>query len=210
MSIDASISQLRQRREKHFDLAKFVLRADNGAIYPTDLLVMSTLNRSICLLSGFISLIESRNFVAASPLVRLQLDNCIRLSAATIVDDPHQLSINIMKGVPVRKQRDKSKQLMSDQYLVENLTKKNPWIRDVYNNTSGYIHLSEKHFFNAIRVSGENEQINLKISDVDTFVPDEIYIEAIEAFKASTDMLFEYISSWAYVKTNSANATDIS
>jgi hypothetical protein len=206
MSIDKALERLKQYREKHFELGKAVIQVYGGAMYPLDLLVLATLNRSLCLLKGFVSLIEDKNFVAAAPLIRLQLDNCLRLSAGTLVDDPHQFAMKMLEGVPVRKQRDRSKQLMTDQYLVEKLTRQFAWVKKVYYSTSGYVHLSEKHFFNAMQASGEDHKFTLKITDRDEFVPDALYIEAIEAFKATTDILFEYVYGWAYTKDNPEKA----
>lgn len=206
MSIDKALEQLKQYREKHFEFGKAVIQAYGGALYPVDLLVLSTLNRSLCLLKGFISLIEDKNFVAAAPLIRLQLDNSLRLSAGTLVDDPHQFAMKILEGVPVRKQQDRSRKLMTDRYLVEKLPKQFAWAQQLYNGTSGYVHLSEKHFFNAIKASEEEDKFTIKISDIDEFVPDALYIEAIEAFKASTDMLFDYVNGWAYTKDNPEEA----
>ena len=66
MTTDKTLEQLKQCRERHFELGSAVMQADGGAIYPFDLLVLATLNRSLCLLKGFVSLIEDRNFVAAA------------------------------------------------------------------------------------------------------------------------------------------------
>jgi hypothetical protein len=206
ISIDRALEQLKQYREKHFELGKAVIRADGGAFYKADILVISTLNRSVCLLKGFVALIEEKNFVAAAPLIRVQLDNCLRLSAGTLVKDTHKFAMNILEGIPVRKQRDRSKKLMTDQYLVNKLAQQYTWIKKVYDNTSGYIHFSEKHIVNAMKMPGEDGKFTMKVTDKDEFVPDEIYIEAIEAFKAITDIFFEYVSGWAYTKDNPIKA----
>jgi len=206
MNIDRALEQLKPYREKHLELGKTVIQADGGALYPLDLLVIATLNRSICLLKGFISLLEDKNFIAAAPLIRLQLDNCLRLLAGTLVNDPHQFAMKILEGIPVRKQRDRSNKLMTDRYLVEKLSQQFPWVEKVYEATSGYVHLSEKHMFNAMQASGEDYKLTLKITDRDAFVPDTLYIEAIGAFKAITDILFEYVYGWAYTKDNPEEA----
>jgi len=206
MSIYKVLEQLKSYREKHFELGKSVLLSYSGAIYPLDLLVLATLHRSLCLLKGFVSLIETKNFTAAAPLIRLQLDNCLRLYAGTLVNDPHEFVKKIIKGIPIRNQKDRSNQKMTDKYLVDKLTQQYTWIKKVYDNTSGYIHLSEKHVFNILRTSGEDHKFKLRITDSDEFIPDELYIEAIDAFKATTDILFEYVYGWAYTKDNPQEA----
>lgn len=208
MTTDKTLEQLKQCRERHFKLGSAVMQADGGAIYPFDLLVLATLNRSLCLLKGFVSLIEDRNFVAAAPLIRLQLDNCLRLSAGTLVNNPHEFAMKVLEGVPIRKQRDRSNQLMTDQHLVETLTRQFSWVKEIYDNTSGYVHLSEKHIFNAMQASGEDYVLTLKITDRDEFIPNALYVEAIEAFKATTDILFGYVYGWAYTKDHPKEAAE--
>ena len=98
MMISNALEHLGKYREKHFEMGDRVILADGGNLYPFDILVVATLNRSLCLLKGFIELIQARNFVAAAPLIRLQLDNSLRLSAATLVSDPHEFAMNVLKG----------------------------------------------------------------------------------------------------------------
>ena len=71
MSIDNALEELNQYREKHLVLGKAVMEAYGRTLYVFDILVVATLNRSLCLLKGFTSLIEAKNFVAAAPLIRL-------------------------------------------------------------------------------------------------------------------------------------------
>ncbi len=200
MEIQKALDELRNYREKHFNLGELVIKADNGAFFPLDILVVATLNRSLCLKKGFISLIESQNLIAAVPLIRLQIDNCLRLSAATLVNDPHKFALNVLDGIPIKNQKDISNQKMTDTYLVKNLSKRYAWIQDVYSGTSGYVHLSEKHIFNSIKARSEEFTLDIKITDKDEFVTDDVYIEAINDFRRSTDVLFEFVYAWAYTK----------
>jgi hypothetical protein len=151
-------------------------------------------------MTGFVELIESRNFIAAAPLIRLQLDNCLRLSAGTLVKDPHKFAMNVLEGVPIKKQKDMSNEKMTDAYLVKMLSKRYSWIDEVYKNTSGYVHLSEKHIFNAMRAGNKDASFELKITDKDVFVTEDVYLGAIFDFQRSSDVLFDYVYAWAYTK----------
>jgi hypothetical protein len=62
------------------------------ALYPLDFLALAVLNRSLCLLSGFATLLDSKNLISAAPLTRLQLDNCLRFFASTLVENPHEFA----------------------------------------------------------------------------------------------------------------------
>lgn len=199
------LSDLRSYHKPHLELSKYMLEAYERTLYPLDLLAIAAMNRSLNLLDGFCMLIESRNFIAAAPLVRLQVDTALRFSAAFLVEEPHNFALEVLKGTPIRKLRSHDNQRMTDRYLIEKMTAEFPWLRNVYEHTSGYVHLSEKHIFNAFHVDQANknpEKFSAKISFNDKFVPDDIYLEAIDAFKVATDMLFKYIHGWAYTKDN--------
>lgn len=120
---------------------------ETPGIFPLDLLASAVMNRSLNLLLGFCSLIEARNFVAAAPLLRLQLDNVLRFSAAWLVYDPHRFAWEVIEGTTVTDIQDSTGQRMFDWYLVRKLAEENPWAPEVYKQASGYVHLSEKHFF---------------------------------------------------------------
>lgn len=203
------ISKLRSYRKKHFDLGKRVLEADNSALYPLDLLVIASLNRSVCLIKGFTSLIEQNNFISAAPLLRLQIDNCLRISAGTLVSNPHEFAVRILEGERVSNIKDKNGKKMRDKYLAENLSVDYPWIMDVYQHSSGYIHLSEKHMFNAISTNKVRRNLNLKITDEDAFISDDIYADSIQSFILATDLLFRYIDGWVFTKDNPKKAAEM-
>ena len=128
------ISKLKSFREKHFELGKRVIEADDGALYPLDLLIIASLNRSVSLIKGFASLIEQKNFISAAPLLRLQLDNCLRLSACTLVSNPHEFAVRIFEGERVNNMKDRNGKKMGDGYLAKKMSDDYPWILDVAEN----------------------------------------------------------------------------
>ena len=209
--INKLISKLRSYREKHFELGKRVIGADDGALNHLDLLIIASLNRSVCLIKGFTILIEQSNFISAAPLLRLQIDNCLRISAGTLVSDPHEFAVRILKGERVSNMKDKNGEKMSDKYLAEKLSDDYPWIMDVYQHSSGYIHLSEKHMLNAIspkKVRGRRN-LDLKITDKDAFISDDVYEDSIQSFILATDLLFRYIDGWIFTKDNPEKAAEM-
>ena len=54
--------------------------------------LVSIANRSFGLINGFSVMVQRRNAVCAYPLLRLQLDNALRLHASELVDDQQALS----------------------------------------------------------------------------------------------------------------------
>jgi hypothetical protein len=196
--VEKALNELRKYRARHFELGRYV--HESGPMYPLDLLATAALNRSLNLMKGFCALIEARNFLAAAPLIRLQLDSCLRFSAAWLVDDPHDFADKVLYDKRVDRLQDRDGNQLRDRYLVDKLAKEYPWVKDVYKQTSGYIHLSNKHIINAHRPRVEEGTLEGKIAEGDSFVTDELYLEAIAAFKAITDILFEYVYRWGYTK----------
>jgi hypothetical protein len=200
MTVSEAVQNLRASKKAHLDVWTYMMK---GVFFPLDLLAAATLNRSLCLIAGFCTLIESKNIVAAAPLLRMQLDNCLRFSASWLVEKPHEFAERILEGVPIRRLKDRHGNLMTDKHLVETLAAEHPWIKPTYEKSSGYVHLSEKHFFNCMSVVSEKERIiNLKISDEDAFIPDIIYLEGIATFAEATKTVLQFAKRWAFTRNN--------
>src|SRR5436309_1171588 len=87
---------LQALRVEQSHVGKQMLEAHNRALYMFDLLAIAALNRSAGLCSGFRQLIRSRNFICAAPLIRLQIDNALRLYAGSIVRDPRGYALSVL------------------------------------------------------------------------------------------------------------------
>lgn len=198
--VENKIMELRGFRDDHLEVGKYLLTAANGYQYPFDLLAYAVLNRSLALVLGFTDLIKSPNFIAAAPLLRLQLDNCLRFYAGYLVSDLHDFALKILSGKAVKDQKSKDGNTLTDNYLCRKISSEYPWVLDVYKNTSGYIHLSEKHIFHSVRSLNEGKGIKISIGETDRFVTTDLYLEVIEAFKTTTEMVLRYVYSWAYTK----------
>ena len=202
MDLNEELSKLKSAKEHHLNVRRHTLNAYGRAFYGMDFLAVATLNRSLCLLRAFCQLIEDRNIVAAAPLIRMQLDNVLRFSAAWVVLNPHEFSLNVLNGIPIRKMKDKNGKKLDDRYLVEMLSVEHDWIKSVYEHCSGYVHLSEKHIFNALTLGEEEQSIELKISDRDEWAPESLYFEAVGAFGAITALVLKYAQGWAISKAH--------
>jgi hypothetical protein len=202
-SVMVRIRHLRESRALHLELGGAVVTAYGGTLYPLDFLAAAVLHRSLNLVASFTTLLERRSLTSAAALLWLQVDTCLRFYAAFIVDDPHDFAMRVLAGEPVKKQKDRAGQLMSDRYLAQQLSGDVPWILPVYQHTSGYVHLSEKHIFATIQgVDNESRTIDFMISDHDVIVSEELYVEALDAFTAATELLLRHVEGWAYSKNN--------
>lgn len=202
--VKAALTNLEADEKTMLDQAADMMQAHDDALYGFDILVCAATNRSVALSAGFRTLIYDRNFICAGPLVRLQLDTALRVFAGFIVDKPHEFAVSVLEGKHIRNMKDRNGQRMTDHYLVTQLAKEYPWIELVYENTSGYVHLSDKHFFNTFDYADREKRSGyvLKIGSCDIDFPDEIYLEAISAFRASTQILMRYIAGWIFTKAN--------
>lgn len=183
-------------------------RADGGSIFPVDMLSTAVTHRAMCLVSGFCDMIEKKNFICAAPLVRLMLDNLLRFYAVWLVDKPHDFATEVLRGMEVRKIKDRDSKKMTDKYLVDKLTKEYPWIRNLYREASGYIHLSSKHYFNTLKTfNDKNGTFTFAIGENDTCIREKFYTEAVDAMLEISTAVMRYLHGWAHTKESKAIAT---
>lgn len=202
-TVNIALGKLAEFEAKQLDTFRRMAIAYNSNLYPLDLLAAGALNRSVAQCSGFQALIEARNYICAASILRLQIDTALRFFAAFLVDNPHEFAHSVLKGVPVRKMKDQNGKLMHDAHLVSCLPRKYSWVAKVYEKTSGYIHLSEQHIFQALESGGaEQRDLRIKVSAIDKELPDKVYCEVIEAFCAATDMFLHYVEGWIFTKDN--------
>ncbi len=199
------LEELKELEGSLLDLAMKCMQAYGGVIYSMDLLANGASNRTLALCSGFRRMIEDRNMICAGSLLRLQVDTALRFYAAWLAEDPHAFAHEVLKGTRVDKLKDRDGKLMRDSYLVERLAKVEDleWLARVYSETSGYIHLSSKHLFSTFNgVDGETRTVEIKVSAADGNLPEEVYVEAVDAFLAATRVFMKYLHGWGVTKHN--------
>jgi hypothetical protein len=205
-SLEESIAQLAELNETHLELGRQMLEAFGGAVYGVDLLAAGALNRSKAHIAGFCHLVGTKNLICAGALLRLQLDTALRFYAAFRVDRPHDFALSVLAGKRVRDLKDTEGQRMTDAYLVRQLGKEFSWVPLVYERTSGYVHLSDVHLLSVMSIADDRAEaersFTIKISEEDKPLPEWIYTEAIDAFRAATDILLHYIRGWVFTKAN--------
>ena len=195
--------------EKYFlKEAKLFLQmgGEKGRIYTMDLFISAIINRAISLIRGFKCLADQNNYISAVPLIRIQVDNCLRFYAATLVKNSDDFFIDYLKGTHIRNMKDASGERMTDSYLVGRLDKELfPGIHNLYVNTSGYVHLSNEHsFLQTKMVSGEERAISTRIGYYDFFAIDEKVDFAFNMFKAS-EFVLTLAKTWS---SNKAKIVD--
>ena len=132
-------------------------------------------------------MIDGRNSLVASSIIRMQLDTVLRLYALFWVADPEDFAEKVFKGAPINKLKAKDGKLLSDKYLRDRLVPRYTWVSDVYKETSGYIHFSNRHMQAALRgIDGQDHHVQLQIGPHDGDRPMSYYGELLRAFRHLT------------------------
>ncbi|WP_282133219.1 hypothetical protein [Cellulophaga baltica] len=127
--------------------------------------IMSIANRAISLNRGFVTLAESNNYQTAISLMRLQIDNCLRLYALSLYSDSGEFYEKVLKGEHIRNLKDRDGNRMTDNYLVTKIDKIFPQFKSLYQKLSGHIHFSSEHF--AFNNKVENDTYSISVGNIE-------------------------------------------
>jgi hypothetical protein len=183
------------------ELSEKMLKADNGRFWAFDFLAIAALKRTKSMSAGFKMLIESRNLVSARALIRMHLDTLMRFYAGWLVENPHTYAEKILNGEKVSNIKDKDGKNLSDSYLATKLNEKFDWVLRVYKTTCGYIHLSDRHIFSAVKPSNKENTCEIIISTEDEYYSESSYLEALDCFSRITEIFLWYIKGWTATKS---------
>lgn len=153
-------------------------------LHPFDMFLIGVLNRTVNLNKAFTTLIRQKNFIAAAPLIRISLDSFMKLYAARISEyDLDTFTFKVMAGEHIRNMKlKKSKQKLTDKYLVDELSKIEGmnWVKSIYDAGSSYIHFADSGIFSSqTPVNKGNGTISLSIGFHDDFIKEENKIVSI-------------------------------
>ncbi len=173
-----------------------------GALLSLDLFVSAIVNRSIALMRGFLLLAKNDNYLSAVPIIRMQLDNCLRFYASTLVGNLDEFFLKYLKGEHISNILDIKQKKMTDTYLSKELDKIIPGVRELYQNSSAYIHLSNIHSFAHTEIVKDKERaIGFKIGYFDYYSIDKKVDFAFNMYKSS-EILLHLVRSWTQEKGN--------
>lgn len=168
---------LDELRKQGVELAQGVI---GKTLFGDDLFFCASLNRCINLIDGFWLLLNNRNLTCGA-ILRLQIDNCLRTYAAFIAADRNKVIECIINGKRIDKERDTQGHMMTDGYLKKKLGEMDSSIVVIYDNTSGYVHLSEKAFYETV-VNCDNGEVEFQIGRELPEKRNSVLIEMLEAF----------------------------
>lgn len=178
-------------------LSSWMVRSGEG-LYHLDFYITGIVSRSLSLIHGFDTLVKSKNYLSAVHLVRPHLDNLMRLHAAWLCSDPHDFAFRVWKGEQVQNIMDKDNHLLKDWYLKKKISELHPWIENVYKETSGFIHFSNKHIAGAVDIEGRS--LTAFISKNDHKVANKDKLETIMCMIEITNSIADHIFGWIDTK----------
>lgn len=161
-------------------------------LFKEDLFFCASLNRCVQLSEGFIALLQQRNLSCAGAILRLQLDNCMRTYAAFIAKDKDAVIDCVIHGKKISDQVDTDGKKMTDAHLKKKMIAFNASFPNVYNQASGYIHLSDMAFYETV-VGIEDQTITWQIGQPlqERFNP--LLLEAADAFIHFTKLHYKML-----------------
>jgi hypothetical protein len=171
------------------EIATNIMNAGNSAAHNFDFYVLSIINRAIALNKGYLLLLENENSLTAISIVRLQLDNALRLFATTIVEDGNNFLEHFFDGKPINEYRV-GKSRLTDKFLATELDKERPGALDLYNYLCGYVHFSNKHFdATKDQPKSENALFRMVVGDFDVLNNEQKILFNENMFSISTTII---------------------
>lgn len=199
--VRAALDRVENERDAILKLAQEVLKSDAGNIFPLDFIALASVKRCLNMTTAFKIMIETWNLSCARALLRMHIDTALRLSAAWLVEDPHEFARAVTGGTPINKIKDRTGARLSDSYLVQIHSTEHPWLPDVYKHLSGYVHLSGSHMYDSVAsLDDTTHTMQILLSDTDTKFPEFSWLEIIDCFSEISEMIGRYLSGYAITK----------
>ena len=178
-----------------------------------DMFLIAILNRTVNLNKAFTSLIRDKNFIAAAPLVRINLDSLMRIFAARISDyDINTFALKVMQGDFIKNMKAKgTKDKLSDTYLVARLSEIEDmeWVKNVYAAGNSFVHFGDNIIFSSQQITNESEKtIGLSIGFHDAFIPEAEKMGAVIWMNKINSSIIMQGQIWMLEKSQ-ANGFDI-
>lgn len=195
--ITPKIESLSEIRKKGKDIAAGII---GQTLLREDLFFCASADRNMNLTDGFVEMLRTRNLTCAGALLRLQMDNCMRTYAAFIAKDRRSVIDCIITEGKISDQVDQNGKKMTDKHLKEVLCQFDSRFSAVYDQTSGYIHLSDKAFYQTVK-SCDDYVIEWQIGMPLLERHNHVLVEATDAFIHFTRLHYKMLAAVAESKT---------
>jgi hypothetical protein len=185
-------------RIHHLDLAGRFLRTGE-ATFSIDLVVAAVMSRSYSLVDGFLNAFDSWNLIVAAPLLRMQLDSLTRLAYLASAPRSDEVADYVIKGGEFRKLTDSEGKALTDARLIRHAEATHPWVKEVYQATSGWVHFSPAHVVASWQVKDDEEGGKALFGAIPIRaeqIPASALAEVLGAMIKATHEIFGYVEIW--------------
>lgn len=202
-TIEEMISKIEDTRDEYLKVAEDIVKAYHNSVLTPDLFIYGGIERAIDITDSFLLLLKWDHFQSAGALLRMHLDTLLRLYALTLVKSKQEFVTAVMEGKNIDKLEDANGKRLTDSYLRDcffSAPENKKWInlKEVYTETSGFIHFSDKHIFAPLKKMDENI-LSLELgSNLD--IPDKSKKEILGAFLMITSAHLAYLYGWRDLK----------
>ena len=132
LEVHKSFAHLAQLLDDHLNIAQVLMTASNGAQMLIDPIFYALTNRSCNVCDAVLILAVKRNFIAAAPLVRIQLDTLLRLCYMRTLKQSDPFAQYILSGGLINRIKDAEGKLLTDARLRDYAHPQYPWIDKTY------------------------------------------------------------------------------
>ncbi|MDP3313581.1 hypothetical protein [Lutibacter sp.] len=189
--------------------AMIKLGAQLNAITPNveifDMFFIAIVNRTVNLNSAFSSLMRNNNFIAAAPLIRINLDSVLRMYASTCSEFSRNIfAEKVLSGERIdRMKNHEGKMKLHDSYLSNEISKVEgmDWVKEIYGVGSSFVHFSDAIIFSSRKVGCEEDRtVNFTIGIHDCFIEESEKFGAIIWMNKIIDAIIIQCQLWMYEK----------
>lgn len=195
------LDTLRRSEDGVLELGMQLFKSGGGVMFPLDFLAFAALKRNLSTTAAIVTLIEASNMLAARSMLRIHIDTALRFAAAWFTKDPQKFASEVHGGTRLDKLKDRDGNRFQDFHLVNLLSTEYPWLPEVYERLSGFVHFSDSHIFGAISsVSRETHEVQFELGKVDNKYPTRSWVEVIDCAVEATGILGHYLKGWIETK----------
>jgi hypothetical protein len=158
---------------------------NKGQTAHLELLLITSCNRTINLIRGYVLIANNGNWQVANHLIRLILDTLMRTYAIDLHGVNRQFVFQMIQGYKISHLVDVYNELMTDAYLSQMCAKKFHYSYDkLYNELSGHIHLSSDHIGEVLgKIDKENQESEIFIGSSHESTPIEDQVKSMTYVK---------------------------
>jgi hypothetical protein len=144
---------------------------------------------------AFEAMIKLKNTIAATAIVRMQIEIAMRIHGLTLVDDVEDAGTKLMKGEKYSSLAFKgSNKKLTDTALHLELSKLYQWVTAAYESTCAAVHLDRMNIGH--KLVSINDKVFYNLAGVDKDFPDERYYHLVDTFFITLRMTKKLLESF--------------